>query len=201
MSRSQVVTNAPQTNLTFTRSTHKPPERRTMPINRRHRPASQPHSLSHPHARARWPVEPSPARAPPTSPPAPPPAGPSRPAASEKGYDHEVDGEEAGLELRREPRGIFARALPPAALVAAPGQGKAGSPPSWTLLCAHRSRRHSRAALIGHRATGCPSRRRRGEDEEKTAHGQPVARWPINAARERCAHPRTVHRSVPPALR
>ena len=93
-------------------------------INRRHRPASQPHSLSHPHARARWPVEPSPARAPPTSPPAPPPAGPSRPAASEKGYDHEVDGEEAGLELRREPRGIFARALPPAALVAAPGQGK-----------------------------------------------------------------------------
>ena len=32
--------------------------------------------------------------------------------------------EEAGLELRREPSGIFARALPPAALVAAPGQGK-----------------------------------------------------------------------------
>ena len=30
-----------------------------MPINRRHRPASQPHSLSHPHARARSPVEPS----------------------------------------------------------------------------------------------------------------------------------------------
>ena len=42
--------------------THTPPERRTMPINRRHRPASQPHSLSHPHARARSPVEPSPAR-------------------------------------------------------------------------------------------------------------------------------------------
>ena len=34
-------------------------------INRRHRPASQPHSVSHPHARARSPVEPSPARAPP----------------------------------------------------------------------------------------------------------------------------------------
>ena len=32
--------------------------------------------------------------------------------------------EEAGLELRREPRDIFARALPPAALVAAPGQGR-----------------------------------------------------------------------------
>ena len=28
-----------------------------MPINRRHRPASQPHSLSHPHARARSPVD------------------------------------------------------------------------------------------------------------------------------------------------
>ena len=54
----QQLTNAPQTNLTFTR-THTPPERRTMPINRRHRPASQPHSLSHPHARARSPVEPS----------------------------------------------------------------------------------------------------------------------------------------------
>ena len=68
--------------------------------------------------------------------------------------------------------------------------------------------RHSRAALIGHRATGCPARRRRGEDEEKTAHGQPVARWPINAAREcrrgsdaRLRAHRTVHRSVPPALR
>ena len=32
-----------------------------MPINRRHRPASQPHSLSHPHAQARSPGEPSPA--------------------------------------------------------------------------------------------------------------------------------------------
>ena len=32
--------------------------------------------------------------------------------------------EEACLELRREPRGIFARALPPAAMVAAHGQGK-----------------------------------------------------------------------------
>ena len=42
----QQPTNAPQTNLTFTR-THTPPDRRTMPINRRHRPASQPHSLSH----------------------------------------------------------------------------------------------------------------------------------------------------------
>ena len=41
----QQPTNAPpQTNLTFTR-THTPPDRRTMPINRRHRPASQPHSL------------------------------------------------------------------------------------------------------------------------------------------------------------
>ena len=80
----QKLTNAPQKNLTFTR-THTPPERRTMPkINRRaHRPASQPstHSLySHPHARARSPVEPSPARAPPTPPPAPPPA--ASPAAA-----------------------------------------------------------------------------------------------------------------------
>ena len=59
----QQPANAPQTNLTFTR-THTPPERRTMAINRRHRPASQPHSLSHPHARAsaRSPVKPSPAR-------------------------------------------------------------------------------------------------------------------------------------------
>ena len=47
-----------QTHLTFTR-THTP-----LP----------PHSLSHPHARAHPPGEPSPARSPPTSPPAPPPA-------------------------------------------------------------------------------------------------------------------------------
>ena len=53
----QQPTNAPQTNLTFTR-THTPPDRRTMPINRRHRPASQPHSLSHPHARAHSPWAP-----------------------------------------------------------------------------------------------------------------------------------------------
>ena len=59
--------------------THTPPERSTMPINRRHRPASQPHSLSHPHARARSPEEPSHARAPPTPPPAPPPASPLPP--------------------------------------------------------------------------------------------------------------------------
>ena len=68
--------------------------------------------------------------------------------------------EEAGLELRREPRDIFARALPPAALVAAPGQGRpiipAPGPSYRTLPCAHRSRRHSRAALIGRHATGCP---------------------------------------------
>ena len=32
--------------------------------------------------------------------------------------------EEAGLETRREPRDIFSRALPVAALVAAPGQGR-----------------------------------------------------------------------------
>ena len=50
-----------QTNFTFTR-THTPPDRRTMPINRRHLPASQPHSLSHPHARAHSPGEPSPTR-------------------------------------------------------------------------------------------------------------------------------------------
>ena len=37
----QQPTNRPQTNLTI--HTHTPPDRRTMPINRRHRPASQPH--------------------------------------------------------------------------------------------------------------------------------------------------------------
>ena len=60
----QQPTNAPPlTNFTFTRTrTHTPPDRRTMPINRRHRPASQPHSLSHPHARAHSPGEPSPTR-------------------------------------------------------------------------------------------------------------------------------------------
>ena len=51
-----------------------------MPINRRHRPASQPHSLSHPHARAHSPVEPACASSrcsstdPSASGPAPPPA-------------------------------------------------------------------------------------------------------------------------------
>ena len=46
---------------TLTHTSLTPPDRRTMPINRRHRPASQPHSLSHPHAQARSPGEPSPA--------------------------------------------------------------------------------------------------------------------------------------------
>ena len=32
--------------------------------------------------------------------------------------------EEAGVEVRREPRDIFSRGLPPAALIAAPGQGR-----------------------------------------------------------------------------
>ena len=63
--------------------------------------------------------------------------------------------EEAGLELRREPRDIFARALPPAALVAAPGQGRPAIIPDASVR-ASLSRRHSRAALIGRHATGCP---------------------------------------------
>ena len=59
---------------------------------------------------------------------------------------------EAGLELRREPRGIFARLRYRRRLWwQHPGRG---SPPSSrTLSCAHRSRRRSRAALIDHRAT------------------------------------------------
>ena len=62
--------------------TYLPIGERTKPINRRHRPASQPpHSLSPPHARARSPGEPSPARAPPTSPPAPRPPAASPAAA------------------------------------------------------------------------------------------------------------------------
>ena len=75
----QQLTNATRQTSCSHAHTHLP--RRTMPINRRHRPASQPHSLSHPHARAHSPVEPSPARAPPTAPPAPPPAA-STPAAA-----------------------------------------------------------------------------------------------------------------------